>query len=400
MMESIMRNIQILRQFINFSFGIVGVFFNIFIYSVFKSVELTIISSMIMYLGVLIGFSLFGYYFAKYKMPSKYTFAAGLFLAAMSYTILLFKNGDVYSTQILFVFLSVYGITQGIVHNGLNSLELYQVNINIRDEYVAKIGFINKVISIVNPIIASLAFYFLPNYGYAILFTMSCVSFVGAAVLSLQVSKFIPQPIKIEEVRYFYLNYKHLYVHIYSVIDGMSQILKEVLFPITSILILKNESNVGIFNTVFSFISLFLMYLGVKFRNKDNSKKIHLWATLLYIPFIVLFIFHTSYVTFSILILSGLIFSPQINVSRHVLDLHTMNMTSISKDLFYASSLLREVNLFIGRALAGILFIWLVGSSYLPIFDIKVGYAILVFTLIVRVLAGDFMLKKSAMLNN
>jgi sugar phosphate permease len=309
------------RLSLSLAWAFVGVFLNIFVFKMLGSVKLAILGNIIFHLGIFIGLGVLGYLFSILRWNIKNTFPYGLLVSAFSFLVLLLGNDP----KVIFTFMLIWGFGQGLTWYGVNSLELHKVHADDREYYTSKLGLYAKILSVTVPLLLTVSFYFFQDYTYLLIFLFSGTCTLASFYFSKNIIDFVPPRIPMKEIKKFLVGENSFYVLSYTILDGMSQTLEMMLPPIAAYLILKTEVNVGIYTEIASVISIILLYVGIKYRKKRSKESVYMLVTLLYMPFMLLLAFYPSLYPFIIFSAATLIFGPQLQVSKHNVDLFTMS---------------------------------------------------------------------------
>jgi hypothetical protein len=288
----------------------------------------------------------------------------------------------------------VWGFGQGLAWYGVNSLELHKIDTEDREYYTSKLGLYSKVLSVTVPIVLTVCFYFFSDYTYLLIFVFSGICTLVAYYFSKNIIDFIPPTITKREIKKFLIGESAFHVHSYTLLDGMSQTLEMMLPPVAAYLILGTEVNVGIYTEIASIISIALLYAGIKYRKKRSKQSVYMLVTLFYVPFMLLLAFYPLLYPFIIFSAATLIFGPQLDVSKHNVDLFTMSLGQSGEKDFYSNMVLREFTLFFGRVLSGAGFLWVLSFMQENLHMVSTGFVFLVVILIFRAYAGYVLLKK------
>lgn len=383
---------EILKQrvLLQISFAILNIFSGIFIFKNLGGIYNFLVAETLMFTGIAISFGLFGLLFARFQINLKYTFSFGIFLTGAS-LLLLFGY---LSVAKLFLFSFIWGLGQGLIWNGININELISVADDHRTKYVAKFGFISKLVGVVIPMFLTVLFWIFSDFAYYILFSISMLCLFVAAYFAYKTFDYIPPKIVTEDWIAFWLNKKVLDIKLYMFVSGSLHIVESVLVPVTAIVILQTELNVGFYQSVAAVFSLGLMYIGSKNRRDNDNKKLLVLFTLFLLPFLVLFAYTPSIYTFLILSVVSLICLPQLSVSEHYIDLTTMKVGSKDDQSIYANSLFREVVLYFGRLVVGLSLLFVISQYNSNLEMLQVGYLFLAFLFVVKAYVGYRVISK------
>lgn len=378
------KKLIILRILIGISFAFLGIFLNIFVYKNLNSIPLTIYGNMFSFLGTILGFSFIGYLISLYKYSIDKVFSLGIFSALFSFIILLFGQ----SQKLIFTFLFFWGLCIGLIWNGINTLELSNIPKKERNIYTAKTGFYLKIISVIAPLIISFLFLIFNQRAYFFIFSFSAISFIFCLINLKKIEIYLPEKVDLYDFKTFY-KFKNKYIHIYGFLNGIEQALNISLFPIATLFILKNELNIGFFTTIISIISITLLYFGMKIRADYNPGKVLIALSILFSINILIFAISPNFITFIVLSGAELLLAPQINISKHNLDLYTMHIGSSDNKKFYPNMLFREINLFVGRIFGGFLLVFTIMIQTENRFILSYGFILLAIIYVLSAFIGS-----------
>jgi hypothetical protein len=288
----------------------------------------------------------------------------------------------------------VWGLGQGLIWNGINMNELISVSDEHKTKYVSKFGFISKLVGVVIPMFLTTLFWIFADSAYYILFSISMMCLFVAAYFAYKTFNYIPPKIVGEDWRVFWLNKKVLHIKLYMFVSGALHIIESVLVPVTAIIILQTELNVGFYQSVAAIFSLGLMYVGSKNRRDNDNKNLLVLFTGILLPFLVLFAYTPNIYTFLILSVASLICLPQLSVSEHYIDLTTMKIGSKDEKSFYGNMLFREVVLFAGRLAVGLVFLFILSFYQTDLQMLTAGYIFLAGMFILKALVGYWIMSK------
>lgn len=383
---------EILKQrvLLQISFAILNIFSGIFVFKNLGGIYNFLVAETLMFTGIAISFGLFGLLFAKFQINLKYTFSFGIFLTGAS-LLLLFND---LSVTKLFLFSFIWGLGQGLIWNGININELISVADEHRTKYVARFGFISKLVGVVIPMCLTALFWIFADSAYYILFLISMMCLFVAAYFAYKTFNYIPPKIVREDWNAFWLNKKVLDIKLYMLFSGSLHIVESVLVPVTAIIILQTELNVGFYQSVAAVFSLGLMYVGSKSRRDSDNKNLLVLFTGMLLPFLILFAYIPNVYTFLILSVASLICLPQLSVSEHYIDLTTMKVGSKDAQSIYANSLFREVVLYFGRLVVGLILLFTLSRYSSNLEMLQVGYIFLAALFVAKAYLGYRVISK------
>jgi hypothetical protein len=180
----------------------------------------------------------------------------------------------------------------------------------------------------------------------------------------------------------------------FMLIDGTTQTMLFPLGAISAFLILTTEVNVGLYQTIASFISLGFLYIGTKKRKDSDNGKILLISIFSYVPFLLFFAISPNIFTFLCLSIAQIICLPQMSISRHFIDLTIMKMGDTANGKFYPNMIFREIYLFSGRLFSTLLFLFVLNFYTENLQMLSIGYFFLAIFFSLKAIVGYRVISK------
>jgi hypothetical protein len=385
-----MKNIIKQRVLLEIVFVLLGTFLAIFVFKKLGAINSSIIGVLVQYLGIFVSFPLLGLKFAKWKLNTGQTFSFGIVLSALSFLILFLGDSEL----VIFAFLFVWGCGNGLVWHGINISEIIQINQENKALYVSTVGFYRKFVSVIIPIILSFVFLYLGNFTYYLIFATASAALLVSAYFARQNFNFIPPKTDADDWKSFWFNREVLLIQAYQFIDGMAQSVYFALMPLATYLILTNEVNVGLYQSVASLLTLLMLYIYKNKRSKESNGNILIIATFGLIPFMLYFAYTPNIVSFVCLSIATALCIPQISISKHFIDLSSMKIGSKNEQSFYANMLFREMVLFAGRIFSGLIFLYYLLGQTDNFAILSYGFIYIAVFLGVKAIVGYFLIKR------
>lgn len=327
---------------------IAGIFTSFYVYKTFwNSVEMLLYYAILYYTTTFIGFSVIWAIFAKYKKDIKnlYYLSYVLFFFAFISIFL-----SIFSFYFIFVFSTFYWLWNGAFRCAVHTQELAHIEDKARDKYSSIISSGDNLLKFIIPLFISVLFAFslyLHFNWYIILFLIMPLIYLFSFRYINAIRSYIPKSkITKDDVLNFF-SFKYFYILLYFFSVWFYQWLGNA--GIITILFLKNEINIGLFQWIMSILATFIVIFLVKKRKIENRQKIFLYTTLFNIINIIIFMFNLSIYWFIIYSLIWLLIAPIYRVSEHVYNLRFMDFIKHWESDFFPAMILREVLLLAWR---------------------------------------------------
>jgi len=335
--------------------GIISwIFINIYVYKINNSINDAIIYNTIFFTSTLIWFSVLWQIMWYLWKDIKNMYYISYILFILSFIeIFLFKNTLVW----VYVFWVIYALWNGAFRNAVHTQELNNIENKNRDFYSSSISAWSNIISIITPIIVAIIFYICSLFEidwYIILFLIIPIIYFISFLFIKNIASYTPKKINMLDVKNFFNMKKYKYWHLYFVFWWIILSIYSVIIPIISIILLKNETNIWIFQWILTILStLIIIHLSHKRDEKNRFIYFLIPAILLFFTYILFsqFLSLTSFILYSIL---WLILKPILRISEHVYDLSLMDSIKTGNSDFYPAMIFREYVLWGWR------FLWLV----------------------------------------
>ncbi|MFK7780413.1 MAG: hypothetical protein QM490_04755 [Candidatus Gracilibacteria bacterium] len=345
------KNMIYLMWIYNFGNLISTLFISIYVFKLETNVSHVIIYNIIFFVTVFLGFVGIGYLFSILQKNIKNMYYISYIIFITSFMIMFFLKGTIIGS---YIFGASYGLGFGIFWCAVHANELNNIKDKDRDFYSSLISAGGNILQIITPILVSIIFLiaaYLNYNGYYILFIVIPIVYFISFLFIKHTGNYIPSVTKIDDVKNFFNIKKYVWGHLYIFLTGVSHALKVIAIPIIAILLLKNEINIGIFESIMGIVSFFIIIFFSHIRNLGNRLKIFgITGILMMLTYIFLAFYFNflGYIIFSLLLI---IIHPIFRVSEHVYDLKIMDSIKIKKSDFFPSMLLREVIINLARVL-------------------------------------------------
>lgn len=348
----------------DFGNQLITIFFAIFIYQTFGTIESAVWYFIVTYSAAPLSFIGLGFLWGRMRWNVKWLFLVYLTIIVGSFA---FLYGEQNFTNAL-IFSAVYGFGRGSFWVGMHSFELSEVHNNERDFYSSmnKAGTI--VLEILAPALATGSFMLskqiFDGKAFVLLFILIPLSFLFSIPFLKNLANYRPKPILWQDIVHFFKDQKSKWARFYFANDAAERSFSHIAIPLAAVFLLGNETNVGIFETVLKIISaLFIVWLA-HMRHAGNrikllgiaSASIALGAALL-TGFFELW----ALVLFSLI---NIVAGPVYGVSGHTITLNTVESINHKKSDFFPPLILRSAVLWSTRiVVAGVMF--LIAKSFL-----------------------------------
>ena len=329
-----------------------SIFINIYVFSLNKEISDVIIYNLFFTIFTFIGFSGIGVIMSIFQKNIKYMYYIAYILYIFSYLLLFILDKHIW----VYLFAIFYWLWNWAFWCAVHTQELVNIKDKTRDIYSSIISSWENIIKIVVPLLVSVIFFvvwkFFDFSAYIILFLLLPIIYAFSFLFIKDIWDYVPSKITINDIKNFFNLKKYLFGQLYFLFSWFLSWFTWVIFPVVSILILKTEVNVGLFEWIITFISTFLVIFLANKRNVGNRVKIMWILSFLIFVNISIFAFNFSLIWYIIFTLLAIILNPLYRVSSHVFDLKLMDTIKVSESDFYPTMILREFSLWIGRILA------------------------------------------------
>ncbi|MFA5917248.1 MAG: MFS transporter [Candidatus Gracilibacteria bacterium] len=323
-------------------------FINIYVFKIHNSFKDIIFYNMVFFTSIFIGFSILGLIMSIFSKNIKNMYYVAYFLFILSFICLFIFNGNLIGA---YVFGSLYGLGNGSFRNAVHTQELKNIMNKNRDFYSSSISVGTNILSILTPLIIAFIFYICNKInfdGYTIIFLILPLLYSVSFLFINDIDSYIPNKITKVDFKNFFNFKKYKYGHLYFLIGGLIYSLEIILLPIISIILLKNEINIGLFQGILTIISTYLIiHLSHKRKEETRLKYFFIICVLQFVNFIFIGTFF-NLISFIIFSLVSLFLNPIYRVSEHVYDLTLMDSIKTKNNDFYPAMLMREFVLWIG----------------------------------------------------
>jgi hypothetical protein len=228
------------------AWSIIGsVFVSIFVFKLHSSIIDLIIYNAIIYMGLVIGFTGFGWMMSIFQRDIRQMYYLSYVLFIASYLFLFIAHESIISISI---FGFIFGIWVGTFWNGVHTQELHNIADKDRDFYSSSISAGDNILTVVIPFLVAILFYVADIFwfdGYVVLFAILPGIYLLSFLFISNIVSYIPKRIDQTDVSNFSDIARYGWWHLYFIIGGMLAGFKIVIIPVVTILMLRNEMNIG-----------------------------------------------------------------------------------------------------------------------------------------------------------
>lgn len=318
------------------------IFVNIYLWKTGKSIQAVAVFNIFNYIAASASFYV-GNLIALKNIRYNYILSSMSFMIAFAMTA--YFGEDVSQYALIIGLLG--GCGDGFFFFNLNSFQASKLNADDMDRFMSIIGGLNKASSIFTPLISGII---IESFGFLTMVNILLVLIVLQVILSFRMSSHNVEALGIIKWDRIFKNRKYRHILItnasmspYSQFASMAN--SVFLFTLTA-----SESIIGIINSSFSLISIF-MFILYRYLLRFNSRKFwmgigalvsSLLLTLLIKPTISTFIIYGALISFG----SALYQTPLVGVQLRSSKIHSDNEAEMLGNLF-----MRVLMLNIGRVI-------------------------------------------------
>lgn len=354
------------------------IFVNIYVFKFHNSFKDIIFYNINFFTFWFIWFSILWLVMSLCNKNIKNMYYIAYFLFILAFICLLFFN---WSIIWAYIFWSLYWLWNWAFRNAVHTQELKNIKDTNRDFYSSSISAWRNILQIITPLLISLIFYITNIFKfdwYLILFLLLPILYLSSFFIITKIDSYTPKKISLLDLKNFFNFKKYKYWHLYFLVWWwLIRSFEMVLMPIISIVLLKNEINIGLFQWIITLLSTYIV-INLSFKRNGNTR-------LKYFFIICIFIFISNFILwlyfnlsiFIIFSLVAIFINPLFRVSEHVYDLALMDNIKTADNDFYPAMLLREFVLWIWRILALVILYVLLESTNIDTNEILKSWLIL-----------------------
>jgi YQGE family putative transporter len=353
------RSLVVLYWAYELSTSLTSVFIQIFLYQRFSDLLFNVLANMAHCTGVALGFCLPGLAISRIRGNVRSGFLYSFSLVAATMMMLPYCE----TRSLAFAAMVINGLGHGLFWLTIHTYELSEIKNHERDFYSSLLAAGGGIVSIAGPALATILIWMSVglNWGdFTLLFFITPIFYCLGVFCFRRVNDYRPNPIEWDDLVHFFEDRKNRSAYPYLVGTAFQHMCFTIIMPLVIFFLLGNAMNVGLFATVLALFSAVCVLILSSYRTVTNRFQ---FLGVSSIGLAVLTAGLGFHLEFSSLILYGLfgaVLWPAVRVSIHVLDLQTMESMGRSGKDFYATMIFREILLWGGRMLGGIV---LVGVS-------------------------------------
>ncbi len=403
MLRTMLNNFQTLRPPVKamvylfwiyvFVSSLTGLFVQLFVYSTFQSIAVNVIALAVDFFGIMLGFCVVGAIFAKWSLNLKWGYVFSFVFMAASFG---FLYGSVSRLDAM-LFMLAHGIGSGIYWLTIHTFELTETKNDEREFYSSMLSFGGQLIGVVAPIIGTTLLYFseklFHGQTFTLLFVIAPITYLAGLPFFRKISDYRPKPITKTDVKHFFTDRRNRFSQLYLFGDSLTMTWETALIPVASLLLLHDVKHVGIFNSVFAILSVFILVFISRFRHSGN-RMLFLAATALPMSFLAgLPVLSFSLAVFIVYTIGMMILGPLSRTARHVIDLETMETLAHKESDFFPTMIFRDFSLWVWRVIGSLLILLIIGIVSSEEKAVRFGFGLLVFSPMIMLLGAFFMYK-------
>lgn len=349
---------------------ITWIFINIYVFKLHNSLAEALVYNIIFFTSTFVWFSGVGYLMSFLQKDIKNMYYVSYLLFILAFVEMFLFQWSLFAS---YLFGLIYAFWYGAFWNAVHTQELKNVEGENRDFYSSSISAGRNIISIIIPLFVALIFYMTTFFvfdGYFVLFLILPLIYALSFFFIKDIRSYIPTRVTKGDFLNFFNLKKYKYGHLYFFIDGIISSLVSVVLPIVSILLLKNETNIWLFQWGLTIVSTFLVVHLSHKRNENNRLKyFFIISVFMCLNFLILWL-SFCFVTFVVFSLVWLFLNPLFRVSEHVYDLSLMDNIKTPNSDFYPAMILREILLWAWRILALLVLLFLSWYTRLTLIEV------------------------------
>lgn len=336
------------------------------------------------YIFLFIGFFLIRKYIKKEIKIGYYRLSISLLAIYLTSILLLKENISTYISIIGVI----RGLAEGLYYYPTNIFDTEKIKNEHRKKYSGLLNTANTLICIITPVILG---FFLDKYSYT---NVGKVMLLFIIIMLINSFFIKDEPYKIKEFNFKefkqYIKNKPIFNKISTIriLEGLtySSSALNIIMTLYTIIYLKNNTNYGIFNSILSFISLITTTIYA-YKKTNKEKNIILTTNILTIISLIYLLFKPSIYSLIIyLIIYNSVITYTILISKNKV-VNTTNEYAEIKNKYKAEyHLYIEYNLFIGRFIGYLIFIFIGLLNNIFYFKILIIVGIISYFILLNIL--------------
>jgi hypothetical protein len=350
----------------------VSSFSQIYIYKIFDSVQLSVIASMASFTGIFIGFCIYGWIAAEFRLNAKHGFMLSFVFTALGLALLPLVRDLPEACGAM----TVRGIGMGFFWLTIHTYELMESRDHERDIYSTFLSAGDQILTFSAPAVATFLIWFSHRLGlgdFTLLFLATPPVFLLGLPALGALRDYRPEPIAWHDLVHFVADGRNQAAQVYLLGGAAAHILSNSLIPLAAITVLGTALNVGGFNTAFA-IGGALALLAVGSRRRPENRLLILGlSTMALVALNVMLGYSLTLTTLIAYTIGVAVMQPMMRVSQHVIDLKTMDGMAHKASDFYPAMILRDVALWVWRMAAAALLLAFAGAAGTGLEPISLG---------------------------
>jgi MFS family permease len=340
----------------------VNIFLQIYLYQLFNSLQINIVTAMFSFTGLMLGFCGYGAMTAYYGLNAKY----GFLLSFVSQGLGLFILSCTRDVIPACIALAIVGVGGGAFWLTIHTYELTEMRDHERDVYSTFLAAGEQLISVIGPAFATLLLWLSHNYGlgdFTLLFMVTPAIFLLGGLFFGALTNYRPEPIRRYDLSHFVTERRNKAAQIYLMGEAAMHVLQKLVLPLVAITVLGTPFNVGGFNTIFAIAGALTLLAVGAYRHPRNRLSILGFSSFILALFNTMLGFSLTLTALIIFTVGTAIMYPIMRVSQHAIDLQTMDSVGHPKSDFYPTMIFRDLSLWLWRMVTA--FAFLSASSFM-----------------------------------
>jgi MFS family permease len=364
-MRPSMRALVFLYWLYQFASSTTAIFTQVYLYQLFQSVTVNIISIIMLVTGVMLGFSVWGFIAAHYRLNIRHGFAASFATTSIAMLMLPW----VHTTHAALLAILLGGIGVGLFWLAIHTYELSETHDHERDVYSSYLSVGDQVMTLAGPAFATVLIWIAHQFNIhelTLLFMSMPLMYLTALPVFRLLRDYRPKPVRWHDIKHFVTDRRNQLAQVYLAGSSTIFVLNKATVPLVAILILGTALNVGLFATVTSLFSILAILIVGAYRHPKNRVFLYGVATAIIVAITILMGIFFTFPMFVAYTLIMAIAFPLLRVSQHTIDLKTMDSIGHKESDFYPTMLLRDFSFWIWRTLFALIVLaatWGAGTS-------------------------------------
>lgn len=384
------RSLVWLMWFYDFGWKTVTLFFGIFLFQNFGTIESAVWYFLTTFSTACLGFCGVGFLWSRLSWNIKFLFFIAVTCLSTGFIFLFGEN----SLANALYFSAVYGFGIGTFWVAMHSFELAEIHDNERDFYSSMVRAGSGVLGILSPALATVSFFLSREVfhigTYTLLFIFIPISFALGFPFLRKVSDYRPRPMLFKDVKHFFGKAKHWLGISYIAFGSAGHTFRSILIPLVAVYLLGNETNVGVFETVMRVVSVIFVIWLSHHRHSGNRVRLFGWCVIVLAAIRFLLGLSFTIWAFVIFSLAFIFIEPHMMVSSHTLDLAMVENMKRKSAEFFPALILRDFVIWLVRSIASALILFVV----FLVQDVELSLRVLVTISVIWPIGRYFMIRR------